>query len=490
MLLIGTLAGLQFEYNLLYVIIFSNIVAWVFQYTAARLSLITGQDLAEMCHREFPRWLQWVIYLTNMLSVMLVDLRALLGSAIALHLLAGTPMTICITLSIVSNFILAYVSGSYKSRWSVRLFEYSALTILLVLITYFFLSIDRIQPSVSDLLHGLIPKGDIFTDRRHFYMMLGIFGAAFTPHSLFLHSHAVAKRFIPDTHAQHTNTYTGSGTRFSTLLKASIVDHRSAGLEEVYFDSNTDNHLEQANVIQFIRRALRRFLFEITVAYLLVATCGILFMSTVAAMFSRSLRDNEWPIMMISFKNVHALMNEKLDETMAVLFVAILFINMLFSANIALISGQALTKGIHSCHCRSRKVQLAMHFLVLGPVVGCVYFIDRHKIPTALLIIQSIIGFLFPFAVIPLLWFTGKHTAMKRSTTSPSLSSSPTTAQKSPRIIPLIRVNSVDVLSERQSNEVMRPSEAASSSEPTTNLRHKVWSWFKRFDRLLPTRGK
>jgi manganese transport protein len=50
------------------------------------------------------------------------------------------------------------------------------------------------QPSVSGMLHGLIPKTEIITNPGMLYVAIGILGATVMPHNLYLHSSIVQTR--------------------------------------------------------------------------------------------------------------------------------------------------------------------------------------------------------------------------------------------------------------------------------------------------------
>src|SRR5579872_1383900 len=48
-------AGAQFGYLLLWVVVLANAVAMLFQAMSARLGIVTGHSLAELCRMHFPR---------------------------------------------------------------------------------------------------------------------------------------------------------------------------------------------------------------------------------------------------------------------------------------------------------------------------------------------------------------------------------------------------------------------------------------------------
>ncbi|MDI9654200.1 Nramp family divalent metal transporter, partial [Burkholderia cenocepacia] len=48
-------AGAQFGYTLLWVVLMANGIAMLFQSLSARLGIVTGRNLAELCRLHFPR---------------------------------------------------------------------------------------------------------------------------------------------------------------------------------------------------------------------------------------------------------------------------------------------------------------------------------------------------------------------------------------------------------------------------------------------------
>src|SRR5438270_10334142 len=48
--------GAQFGYALLWVVLLANLMAMLLQTLSAKLGIVTGRNLAEMCRDHFPRW--------------------------------------------------------------------------------------------------------------------------------------------------------------------------------------------------------------------------------------------------------------------------------------------------------------------------------------------------------------------------------------------------------------------------------------------------
>ena len=57
-------AGAKYGYELLWVVLLANLVAMLFQALSAKLGIVTGRNLAEMCRERFSRpvvFAMWII---------------------------------------------------------------------------------------------------------------------------------------------------------------------------------------------------------------------------------------------------------------------------------------------------------------------------------------------------------------------------------------------------------------------------------------------
>src|SRR5215471_7357909 len=84
--------GAQFGYLLLWVVVLANVVAMLFQALSAKLGLVTGQSLAQLCRTHFPRPVVYAMWIGSEIAAMATDLAESLGAAIGLSLLFGLPL--------------------------------------------------------------------------------------------------------------------------------------------------------------------------------------------------------------------------------------------------------------------------------------------------------------------------------------------------------------------------------------------------------------
>ena len=85
-------AGAKYGYGLLWVVLLANVIAMLFQALSAKLGIVTGRNLAELCRDHFPRPVVWAMWIVSEIAAMATDLAEFLGGAIGLSLLLHMPL--------------------------------------------------------------------------------------------------------------------------------------------------------------------------------------------------------------------------------------------------------------------------------------------------------------------------------------------------------------------------------------------------------------
>ncbi|RPJ63108.1 MAG: divalent metal cation transporter, partial [Acidobacteria bacterium] len=187
--------GARYGYALLSVIFLSNLVAILLQSLAARLGIASGRDLAQACRDRFPRRVTFLLWILAEVAIAATDLAEVIGSAIALNLLFGLPMTMGVCLTSLDVLIVLYLQH--------RRFRYvEALVVLLIvgIAGAFALELYFSKPELLAVARGLIPPAGLVSDPAMLYLAVGILGATVMPHNLYLHSSIVQTRKYGDTH--------------------------------------------------------------------------------------------------------------------------------------------------------------------------------------------------------------------------------------------------------------------------------------------------
>src|ERR1700691_4638571 len=85
-------AGAKYGYGLLWIVLLANVMAMLFQALSAKLGIVTGKNLAEMCRDHFPQPVVWAMWVVSEIAAMATDLAEFLGGAIGLALLLHMPL--------------------------------------------------------------------------------------------------------------------------------------------------------------------------------------------------------------------------------------------------------------------------------------------------------------------------------------------------------------------------------------------------------------
>ena len=98
--------GALFGYRLLWVVVFANVTAMLFQALSAKLGIVTGKNLAEVCRERFAQPVVIVMWLVSEVGAMATDLAELLGAAIGLLLLFHTPLLVGVVVAGIASYAI------------------------------------------------------------------------------------------------------------------------------------------------------------------------------------------------------------------------------------------------------------------------------------------------------------------------------------------------------------------------------------------------
>jgi manganese transport protein len=109
-------AGARYGYSLLWVALAANLVAMLFQGLSAKLGIVTGRNLAELCREEFRTPVVIALWIASEIAAMATDLAEFLGGAIGLSLLFHVPLLVgMVVTGIVTYGVLMRRSASATS---------------------------------------------------------------------------------------------------------------------------------------------------------------------------------------------------------------------------------------------------------------------------------------------------------------------------------------------------------------------------------------
>ncbi len=182
-------AGSKFGYRLLWVVALANLIAMLFQGLSAKLGIVTGKNLAEMCRERFKKPVVIAMWVVSEIAAMATDLAEFLGGAIGLSLLFGMPMLAGMAVTAVVTFaILGLERHGFRPMELVI-----GLLVGVIAVCYvaelFIAPIDWLDVGKSFVTPS-IPSAEALA------IAVGIIGATVMPHAIFLHSSLTQGRFV------------------------------------------------------------------------------------------------------------------------------------------------------------------------------------------------------------------------------------------------------------------------------------------------------
>jgi len=186
--------GSAFGYALLSVILASSLMAMVLQALSARLGIAAGLDLAQACRVRYRPAVNVTLWLLCELAIIACDLAEVLGTAIALQLLSGLPLIAGVVITALDVLLILVLQ-----QYGFRKLEAFIVALLVVIAGCFAFELWISRPSLAAIGAGLVPSPRIVADPRMLYLAIGILGATVMPHNLYLHSALVQTRRFAET---------------------------------------------------------------------------------------------------------------------------------------------------------------------------------------------------------------------------------------------------------------------------------------------------
>jgi len=174
-------AGARYGYALLWVVLLANVIAMLFQALSAKLGIITGKNLAELCRAHFPKPVVIAMWLVSEVAAMATDLAEFLGGAIGLSLLLHLPLLLGMGITALVTYAILLVETKGFRPMEIVIGALVA-TVALCYVAELF-----IAPVAwgAAAFHTFVPS---LPDAQALTIAVGIVGATVMPHAIYLHS--------------------------------------------------------------------------------------------------------------------------------------------------------------------------------------------------------------------------------------------------------------------------------------------------------------
>ncbi|XP_076597056.1 natural resistance-associated macrophage protein 2-like isoform X2 [Chaetodon auriga] len=186
-------SGAKAGFKLLWVLLGATIIGLLLQRLAARLGVVTGMHLAEVCNRQYHTVPRVILWLMVELAIIGSDMQEVIGCAIAFNLLSvgRIPLWGGVLITIIDTFVFLFLD-KYGLR---KLEAFFGLLITIMAITFGYEYVT-VSPDQGELLKGMFVPYCEGCGPVQLGQAVGIVGAVIMPHNIYLHSALVKSREV------------------------------------------------------------------------------------------------------------------------------------------------------------------------------------------------------------------------------------------------------------------------------------------------------
>ncbi len=345
--------GARFGYQLIWILLMSNLMALLLQSLSARLGIVSRKDLAQVNREVYPPVVNVSLYVLAEIAIASCDLAEVLGMALGLYLLTGLPLVWGIAITVLDTFLLLWLQ-----KFGIRKLEAFILALVAIIGASFMIELflTNPHPKPTEILKGFMPTA---LSKDALYIAIGIIGATVMPHNLYLHS--------------------------------ALVQTRKIGDDE-----------------QSIRKAIRFNLFDSTIALnaAFFVNAAILILAA-SAFYLTGHQD------VARIEDAHKLLAPLLGTKLAPAIFAIALIAAGQSSTITgTLAGQIVMEGYLHVRINPKIRRLLTRLLAIIPAIIVIAIFGEDKIDSMLVLSQVVLSIQLGFAVIPLIHFVSDKKRM------------------------------------------------------------------------------
>ncbi len=343
--------GAAFGFQLIWILLLSNIMAILLQSLSARLGIVRRLDLAQVNRETFPKFVNFCLYLLAELAIAATDLAEVLGMAIGIKLLTGLPLMYGTIITVTDTFLFMLLQ-----RYGMRKMEAFIFVLVATIGCSFLAEMIIAKPDLVSAAKGLVPSA---LSPGALYIAVGMIGATVMPHNLYLHS---------------------------ALVQTRKIERTSAGIKKSLFYNFIDSAVA-LNAAFFVNAAI----------LILAATA---FYQTGNQSVAK-------------IEDAHALLAPLLGSKLAPILFAVALIAAGQSSTVTgTLSGQIVMEGYLNLRLNPWIRRLLTRLVAIVPAVLVIGLMGEGRVDELLIFSQVILSLQLGFAVIPLIHFVSDKNTM------------------------------------------------------------------------------
>jgi manganese transport protein len=346
--------GSQFGYRLVSVVLLSSLMAMFLQALCVKLGVASGRDLAQACRDQYSRPTAVSLWVMSEIAIAACDLAEVLGSAVALELLFGIPIFWGVLITAFDVLLILLLQNR-----GFRLIEAFVVTLIGLIGLCFAYELFLARPIWGLAVRGAIPSMEILHNSQMLYIAIGILGATVMPHNLYLHSSLV-----------QTRRYRQDPAGKREAIRFGILDS------------------------------------SIALGFSLFINAAILVLAA-AAFHARGMKH------VAEIGEAYKLLSPVLGASLAsTLFAVALLASGQNSTLTGTLAGQVVMEGFLNWRLKPWLRRMITRLAAIVPAAIVIGFMGESHVTSLLVLSQVVLSFQLPFAVVPLVLFTGDRSRM------------------------------------------------------------------------------
>lgn len=342
--------GSQFGYQLIWVLLMSNLMALLLQTLSARLGIVKGWDLAQASRQQYARWANISLYVFAEIAIAACDLAEIIGMAIGLSLLFDLPLLYGVLITVLDTFLLMFLLNK-----GVRKLEAFILALISIIGLSFIVQMLIVKPDAAEVAKGFMPQS---LSGNALYIAIGIIGATVMPHNLYLHS--------------------------------ALVQTRKFGKDDAG-----------------IKRAIKFNFIDSTIALNLAFFVNAAILVLAATAFHKN-----GYFEVADIQDAHKLLTGIFGSLAPALFAIALIAAGQSSTITGTLAGQIVMEGYLNLRISPWLRRLVTRIIAIAPAVFVIFYFGEEKVGDLLILSQVVLSMQLGFAVIPLIHFNSSKKIM------------------------------------------------------------------------------
>jgi manganese transport protein len=343
--------GSKFGYQLIWVLLMSNLIALLLQSLSARLGIVRGLDLAQASRNHYPKWVNIPLFALAQTAIVACDLAEIIGMAIGLQLLFHLPLLYGVSVTIFDTLILLFLMNKGMQKM-----EAFIVSMVFIVGFSFLLEMFIVDPSALEIAKGFKPS---LLSGQALYIAIGIIGATVMPHNLYLHS---------------------------SLVQTRKFERDNKGIKEAL----TFNFIDTTIALNLA--------FFVNAAILILAA---------AAFYTAGLND------VAEIQDAHKLLNHIFGGVAPTLFAIALIAAGQSSTITGTLAGQIIMEGHLNLRIQPWLRRMITRILAIIPAFLTILYYGDDALSKLLILSQVVLSLQLGFAVIPLIHLTSDKVEMK-----------------------------------------------------------------------------